>query len=80
MEQLMADVESQTYIISSDDVSPVASYSVKSSTLGSRLEVIIEDGSTNSSQAAYDYRLCRNVEVQHITGGFQIKQLLFFEV
>ena len=76
----MTDVESQTFIISSDDVSPVASYYIKSSTRGSQLEVIIEDGSTNSSQAAYNSRLCRNVEVRHNAGEFHIEQLIVTKV
>ena len=68
-EQITAGVDSQELVISSDDLNPSASYVISSSMRGSRVEVIIEDGSTNSSQAAYDYRLCRKVEVLYSLGA-----------
>ena len=62
--RITAGVEAQHVVISSDDVNPLALYVMKPSMQGSRLEVVIEEGSTNSSQG-----LCRNVEVRYNSGG-----------
>ena len=63
LEQLMASVETQDVVISSDNVDSVAYYIVKSSIQGSRLEIIIQDGNTNS-------RLCRKVTVLYSFGAY----------
>ena len=65
--QLIAEVEPQEVVISSDDVNPLASYLVTSSVQGSIIEVTIEDNSTTSSQ-----ELCRNVEVELYLGWFYV--------
>ena len=71
--QITAGVEPQQFVISSDDVTPLAFYFIKPSMSGSRLEVIIEDGITNSSQMVNDRVLCRNVEVRYSIGRFLIR-------
>ena len=65
LERFTSDVEPQEVVISSGDVTLLASYVISPSMPGSILEVIIEDGSTNSSQG-----LCRNVEVEFYLGWF----------
>ena len=68
-----AGVEPQQFVISSDDVTPLAFYVIKPSMSGSRLEVIIEDGITNSSQMVNERVLCGNVEVRYSIGRFLIR-------
>ena len=65
LERFTSDVEPQQVVISSYEVTPLASYVISPSVPGSILEVIIEDGSTNSSQG-----LCRTVEVEIYLGWF----------
>ena len=65
MEQITASVEPQEVVISSNDANPAVSYAIGSSIQGSRVEVIIEDGSTNSSLG-----LCHNVEVLYSSGKY----------
>ena len=65
LERFTSDVEPQEVVISSDDVTPLASYVISPSLPGSILEVTLEDGSTNLSQG-----LCRNVEVEIYLGWF----------
>ena len=74
-EQITAGVEPQHVVISSDDVTPLASYVVSSSVQGMWVEVIIEDGSTNSSQMVNNSRLCRNVEVWHNFGKVEKSEI-----
>ena len=63
--RITAGVETQHVVMSSNEVNPLALYVMKPSMQGSRLEVVIEDCSTNSSQG-----LCRNVEVEIYLGWF----------
>ena len=70
MEQITPSVEPQEFVISFNGTSPSASYALRSSMHGSRVEVIIEDGNANSSQVTYDSRLCRNVEVRYSLGEY----------
>ena len=65
LEQITASVEPQEVVISSIDANAAISYAIRSSKPGSRVEVIIEDGSTNSSQG-----LCHNVEVLYSSGKY----------
>ena len=76
MEQLTAGVEPQHVVISSDDVSPSVSYIVKTSMQNSRVEVIIEDSRSNSSQSSNNSRLCSNVEVWYSLGELKIPYTL----
>ena len=69
-EQITAGVDPQEIVISSDDVTPSAFYTIARSVQGSRVDVVINDGSTNSSQGTYNSILCRKVEVRYSLGGF----------
>ena len=73
--RITAGVETQHVVISSNEVNPLALYVMKPSMPGSRLEVVIEDGSTNSSQG-----LCRNVEVRYNSGVFPYLLVILFWV
>ena len=73
LERITAVVETRHVVISSNEVNPLALYVMKPSVPGSRLEIVIEDGSTNSSQG-----LCRNVEVRYNSGVFPYLLVILF--